>query len=66
MSFERSTWPLLCGCDAEVVDFDARVCTKVFELPRSELSPIIGHNIFGHAKHVHDFFDESHHLSCYN
>ncbi len=32
-----------------MVDFNARVCTKVLELPCSKLSPIIGDNVIGFA-----------------
>jgi hypothetical protein len=45
-----------------MVNFNARVYTKVLELPRSELSPIIGDNVIGNAKLVHDFFDVLHRL----
>jgi hypothetical protein len=38
-------------------------CAKVFKLPCSELSPIIGDNVVGHAKLVHDLSDEFHLLS---
>jgi hypothetical protein len=41
-----------------MVNFNARVCTKDLDLPHSELSPVIGDNIIGNAKPVHDFFDE--------
>jgi hypothetical protein len=43
-----------------MVDLDAQVYTKVFKLPHSELSPIIGDNIVGYAKFVHDLLDEFH------
>jgi hypothetical protein len=49
-----------------MVNFDARVCTKVLELPHSELSPIIDDNVIGNAKPVHDFFDELHHIGRCN
>jgi hypothetical protein len=41
-----------------IIDFNARVCTKVFELRRSKLSPTIGDDIIGYAKLVHDLFYE--------
>jgi hypothetical protein len=44
-----------------MVNFNARVCTKILELPRSELRPVIGDNVIGNAKLVHDFSDELHH-----
>jgi hypothetical protein len=49
-----------------MVNFNARVCIKVLELPHSEPSPVIGDNIIENAKHVHDFFDELHHLGRCN
>jgi hypothetical protein len=49
-----------------IVDLDARVSTKVFELPRNELSPIIGDNVFTYAKPVYDLIDEFHCLGSYN
>jgi hypothetical protein len=49
-----------------MVNFNARVYTKAFELPRSELSLVIADNVIGNAKHVHNFFDELHHLSRCN
>jgi hypothetical protein len=44
-----------------IIDLNAWICTKVLELPHSELSSIISDNIIEHAKH--DFFDEFHRLS---
>jgi hypothetical protein len=41
-----------------MVNFNAQVCTKVLELPCSALIPVIGDNVIGNAKPVHDFFDE--------
>jgi hypothetical protein len=63
MPLERSTWPLLCGCDTEAQLILMPKSAQVFELPCSKLSPIISDNVVGHAKPVHDHFDEFHHLS---
>jgi hypothetical protein len=49
-----------------MVNFNARVCTKVLELSRSELSPIISDNVIENTKLIHDFFDELHRLGRYN
>jgi hypothetical protein len=49
-----------------MVNFNARIYTKVFELPCSELSPIIDDNVIGNAKPVNDFFDELHRLGRCN
>jgi hypothetical protein len=49
-----------------IIDFDARVCIEVLELPRSELSPIISDNVVGYAKLVHDLFNEFHCLGRCN
>jgi hypothetical protein len=49
-----------------MVNFNARVCTKVLELPHSELSPVIGDNVIGNTKPLHNFFDELHRLGRYN
>jgi hypothetical protein len=49
-----------------IINLGARVCTKVFKLPHSELSSIIGDNVVEYAKQVHDLLDEFHCLSCYN
>jgi hypothetical protein len=49
-----------------MVNFNIRVCTKVLELPHSELSPINGDSVIGNTKHVHDFFDELHRLGRCN
>ncbi len=43
--------------------YDARTDTGA---THSELGPIIGDNIVGYAKLVHDLFDEFHHLGCCN
>jgi hypothetical protein len=43
-----------------MINFNARVYTKVLELPRSKLSPIISNNVNRNAKPIHDFFDEFH------
>jgi hypothetical protein len=43
-----------------IINFNAQIYTKVFELHRSELSPIISDNIIGNTKLVHDFFDGFH------
>jgi hypothetical protein len=45
-----------------MVNFIARVWTKVIELPHSLLSPIIGDNVIGNAKPVYDFFDDLHRI----
>jgi hypothetical protein len=49
-----------------MVNFDVQVYTKVLELSRSELSPVIGDNVIGNTKYVHDFFDELHRLGRCN
>jgi hypothetical protein len=49
-----------------IINFDARVYTKIIKLTRSELSPITSSNIIWHTKPVHDFFDEFYHLGCYD
>jgi hypothetical protein len=49
-----------------MVNLNARVCTKILELPRNELSPIISYNVIGNSKHIHDFFDEFHCLDHCN
>jgi hypothetical protein len=43
-----------------MVNFNARVCTKVLEFPHSEMSPVIGGNVIGNAKPVHDLFNKLH------
>jgi hypothetical protein len=49
-----------------MVNFNTQVYTKVFKLPRSVLSLVIGDNVIGNAKPIHDFFDELHHLGRCN
>jgi hypothetical protein len=39
---------------------------KIFKLPRSKLSPIIGDNVVGYIKSMHDFLDEFHCHGHYN
>jgi hypothetical protein len=48
------------------IDLDARVRTKVFNLPCSEPSPIIDDNVVEYAKSIRDLLDEFHCLSRYN
>jgi hypothetical protein len=38
----------------------------VFKLTHNKLSPIIGDDVVGHAKPVHDLSNEFHQLSSYN
>jgi hypothetical protein len=49
-----------------MVNFNAQVCTKVLELPRSDLSPVISDNVIRNAKPLHDLFDELHRLGHCN